>query len=91
MKMTLQLKSDILSLVEEVQKHKAAEGETWSDSRISTLCFGHGEYVHLLRKWDGGKGGPTLDKTLKFEQFCREQIGEKAYNEFRHKRRAAAA
>lgn len=90
MKMTLQLKADILALAEEVQKHKSAEGETWSDSKISALCFGHGEYVHLLRKWDGGKGGPTLDKTLTFEQFLREQLGEPKYNAFVKSRRAAA-
>lgn len=81
--LTLALRSDILALLETA---KAAQNERggppWSDSSVSKACFGHGEFAPNLRKWSGGQGGPTLEKTLKFERFLRDSIGDKAYQEF---------
>lgn len=90
MKLSLAYKQDILALAALVQQIKLNAGETWSDTTISKHCFGHGEFVHILRAWQGGRGGPTFDKVMKFEQFCREQIGEREYDKFRKERQAAA-
>lgn len=88
MKMTLKLKEDVLALLELVKEKKEREGDPLSDSKAAVLCFGHGEFVGNLRRWDGGKGGPTLEKTGQFETFLRDQLSEAEYEEFRVQRAA---
>jgi hypothetical protein len=87
MKMTMKLRDDILALLKLVQEKKDREGDPWSDSRISTLCFKHGEFVGRLRAWTGGPGSVTLEKAQVFENFLRDQIGDAAYNDFVAQRR----
>lgn len=82
MSMTLKLKQDVLDLLDAAKKIYAERGETLADSKAAKMCFGHTDYVSSLRKWDGGKGGPTLEKTYVFEQFLRQTIGEKEYGKF---------
>ena len=82
MELTLKLKQDIIDLLEFVQTKKNVGGTPWADSTASRECFGHGEYVGNLRKWDGGTGSPTLEKTLKFERFLIEQISAEEYETF---------
>lgn len=88
--LTLKLKSDILDLLEVAQRIYAQRGETLADSKASTLCFGHREWVSNLRKWDGGPRGPTMEKVEQFERFLRETVGEKAYAKFLKERKRPA-
>jgi hypothetical protein len=89
--MTMQLRQGIIDLLEEVQKSQTARGEEpWTDSRASKECFGHGEFMLAMRKWEGGRGGPTMEKTLAFERFLAEQIGEKKYHRFLKRRGRSA-
>lgn len=82
MKLALKLKEDILELIEILYRQKADEGDPWSDTKLSTMCFKYGDFVPALRRWTDGKGGPTLAKVQELEQFIREQIGEEKYNQF---------
>lgn len=82
MELTFRLRQDIIDLLEFVQAKRNAEEKPMADSTASKLCFGHGEYVTNLRKWDGGPGSPTLEKTLQFERFLLEQLDEKELEKF---------
>lgn len=82
MKLVLKLKTDILELIDILQRQKIEEGDPWSDTKLSNLCFKYGDFVGSLRKWESGKGGPTLAKVMELEQFIREQIGEEKYAKF---------
>lgn len=88
MRLTLKLKDDILALAKLVEDVKIADGGTWSDSYASKQCFNHGEFLLDLRKWDGGKKSPTLEKVAAFESFLRDQISKEAYQQFRAERAA---
>ncbi len=81
-RLTLQLKADILNLLETLREQQAAAGkEPISDTEASKACFHNGEFVSDLRHWQGGAGGPTLEMTLEFETFLTSRIdpeGDKA-------------
>lgn len=79
MRITLSVKDFILSLLEKVKEKKERAGDPWSDSKAAQLCFGHGEYVGNLRRWTGGKGSPTLEKTAQFEGFLKDQLSDEEY------------
>lgn len=82
MELVLRLKADVLELLALVQDKQGKKGEPWADSMVSKLCFGHGEFVGNLKKWDGGSGGPTLEKTLKFERFLASNLDPKDLAKF---------
>jgi hypothetical protein len=82
MELVLRLKKDMLDLLELVQQRQAQKGTPWSDSMASKLCFKHGEFVSNLKKWDGGKASPTLEKTLEFERFLVANLDAKDYAKF---------
>lgn len=82
MRMTLKFKEDLVSLLDHVQTKKNGEGDPWSDTKISRLSMGYGDFVGILRKWDGGKGSPTLEKVLKFESFLQDQLSPDEYQQF---------
>lgn len=91
MKLSLKLRQDVLDLLLYVQECQGKAGdEPWSDSAASKNLFGHGEFVHKLRQWDGGPKGPTMESVAKFEQFLREQIGDERYAKFLKSRDRAA-
>lgn len=91
MKLTLKYKGDVLALLETVQMAQAKAGDPWSDTKVSKLCFNHGEFVNQFKKWQGGNGGPTLDKVMRLEIFLRDQLGEQAYDQFLQERTALPA
>lgn len=82
--MTLQLKENLLALLDAVRTAQAKKGNLpWSDSAASRAAFNtNGEFVITLRKWDGGKGSPTFEKVLQFEQRLKDELGQKGYNKF---------
>lgn len=87
LEMTMSLRQGVIDLLEEVQKRQSDRGEEpWSDTKASKECFGHGEFMLAFRKWEGGRGGPTMEKVLAFERFLAEQIGEKPYQRFLKRR-----
>lgn len=89
--MTLQLRDDILALVDAVQAKKNLDGERWSDSRASKLCLNDGDFVGKIRRWDGSNSSPTLTTVLKFEAFLRNELGPKDLEKFLRKRSRRAA
>lgn len=83
MKITLQLRDDIIALLEHFQRASGSMGVSWPDTKVSFEAVGDRSFVATLRKWDGGPKSPTMERVSKFENFLRDQLGEAEYDEFR--------
>lgn len=90
MKMSLALRDSVLALMEEYQRQEGAKGNPLSDSAVSKKAMNYGDFVGILRRWDGGPKSPTLENVAKFEQFLRDQMGEEQYQRFVEDRARAA-
>ena len=87
MKISMRARDDILALFDQFKKiEKAEKGIEWADTSAVEAAVNDRNFIRILRDWDGGSGGPTMKRLARFEQWMRERIGEKLYDEFRRGR-----
>ena len=91
MKMALKLRDDIVALMEEYIRDQGSDGNVLSESGVSKLALGYGDFPGILLRWDGGAKGPTMQKIAQFEQWLREQMGKAKYEAFVARRAAMFA
>jgi hypothetical protein len=91
MKMSMKLRDDVLALMEEYIRQEGGKGNSLSETRVSREATGYGDFVGTLRKWDGGKPGPSMVTVAKFEAYLAEQVGPDFYKSFMERRAAMVA